>query len=222
MDGNTPHIDVRAVQVSDAPALHELDNDFETDRIYALRVQNRLAFGTGQRLAAKTASANDEKGNGKEHTAAAFAFELVETPVDPPFYKDLYEHEDALAELQTLVQQEDRGFVALVDGKVVGALFMALDEERSVALIRRLIIGRQYRRYNVGPLLLRCASDWGRKQKCWALQVETQNTNFPDVQFYLRNGLEIWSICSHFYPPGDASHEVALLLGKRLTSQTEG
>jgi Acetyltransferase (GNAT) family. len=215
MDENTLHIDVRAVQVSDAPALHELDNDFETDRIYALRVQNRLT--------SKAAPASDEKGRGKEKTAAAaFAFELVETSVDPPFYKDLNGHEDAFAELQTLVQQKDRGFVALVDGKVVGALFMAIDDERSVALIRRLIIGRQYRRYNFGPLLLRCASDWGRRQKCWALQVETQNTNFPDVQFYLHNGLEIWSICSHFYPPGDASHEVALFLGKRLTSQAEG
>ncbi|GHO89831.1 hypothetical protein KSZ_78370 [Dictyobacter formicarum] len=30
------HIEVRAVHVSDAFALHELDFDFETDRIYTL------------------------------------------------------------------------------------------------------------------------------------------------------------------------------------------
>ena len=42
MDGETPRIDVRAVQVEDALALHKLDYSFETDRIYTLRVYGQL------------------------------------------------------------------------------------------------------------------------------------------------------------------------------------
>ena len=226
MDERTPHIDVRAVQVSDAPILHGLDNDFETDRIYVLRVQDHLLPGAGMRPVANSASTSEEKEHAKakepKEPVASFALELVETPVDPPLYRNLHEHKGALAEIQMLVRKEDSGFTALVDGKVVGAIFMSIDEDRSVARIQKLIIGRQYRRYKVGSLLVRCASDWGRKQKCWALLVEAQSTNFPEVQFYLRNGLEIWSICSHFYPPGAADHDVALFLGKYLLTHPEG
>src|SRR5712692_9259360 len=73
MDEETPHIEVRAVRVSDAPALHELDYNFETDRIYTLRMHNRLLQGEGE------PSAREK---------LVFAFELVETPVDRPLYKD--------------------------------------------------------------------------------------------------------------------------------------
>ena len=43
MDGGNPHIDVRAIRIDDAPAIHELDYSFETDRIYTLCVRGALA-----------------------------------------------------------------------------------------------------------------------------------------------------------------------------------
>ena len=43
-----------------------------------------------------------------------------------------------------------------------------------------------------------------------------QNVNYPTIQFYLRNGLEVWSINQHFYPPGLVEHEVAIFMGKKL------
>ena len=43
MDGILPAIDVRSVAITDALALHKLDYSFETDRIYALRVNGKLA-----------------------------------------------------------------------------------------------------------------------------------------------------------------------------------
>ena len=42
MDGEMPHIEVRAVEVNDTPTLYELDYDFETDRVYALHVLKGL------------------------------------------------------------------------------------------------------------------------------------------------------------------------------------
>jgi ribosomal protein S18 acetylase RimI-like enzyme len=47
--------------------------------------------------------------------------------------------------------------------------------------------------------------------------LETQNTNYPAIQFYLRHGLEIWSINQHFYPPGATAHQVAIFMGKHLS-----
>ncbi|HZR39806.1 MAG TPA: GNAT family N-acetyltransferase [Ktedonobacteraceae bacterium] len=204
MDEGTPHIEVRAVHVDDAPALDELDYNFETDRIYTLRVRNRFLQ-------------NDNGSHVDDNDRPMFAFELVETPVDPPIYKDYRNLPNPLDVLKASVQSAEGGFVALADGKVAGGILLNVEEWRSVTSIQNLIVGRQFRRYGIGSLLLSCASDWARNHGCWAIVLETQNINYPAIQFYLRNGLEIWSINQNFYPPGPSAHEIAIFMGKRLS-----
>src|SRR5690349_14219542 len=155
------HIEVRAVHVSDAVALHELDFDFETDRIYTLQVCNQLLHNHV---------------NASVDGRVAFAFDLVETAVDPPLYKHFHGSEKSLEKIKELLRLSEGGFVALTDGKVAGGIFLTVEDHSSVARIQSLIVGRQYQRYGIGSLLLSCASDWARKQKCWAIVLETQNT----------------------------------------------
>ncbi|MEO6893042.1 MAG: GNAT family N-acetyltransferase [Ktedonobacteraceae bacterium] len=202
-DGETPHIEVRAVSINDAPALHKLDYSYETDRIYALQVQNRLA--------------ELDTGPGADGRPS-LSFELVETPVDPPLYKDFSEYANTLADVEANLRSSEGGYVALADGELAGAVLLKVEEWRSLARIRDIIVGRQFRRYGIGSLLLSCASDWARKRDCWAVLLETQSVNYPAIQFYLRNGLEVWSIHQHFYPPGPVDHEVAIFMGKKLRS----
>ena len=82
--------------------------------------------------------------------------------------------------------------------------------------IEDIIVGRQFRRYGIGSLLLSCTADWARNRGCWAILLETQNINYPAIQFYLRNGLEVWSVSRNFYPPGLIEHEVAIFMGRKL------
>lgn len=194
MDGGTPHIDVRAICVDDAAALHTLDYSFETDRMYVLRTRGNIPQET------------------------SFAFELVETHVDPPHYHDYREYEGTLNGVETRLRNTGGGYIALANGQAAGAILLDIEEWRSVARIDDILVGRQFRRYGIGSLLLSCASDWARKHNCWAIILETQNVNYPAIQFYLRNGLEIWSIQRHFYPPGISEHEVAIFMGKKLWS----
>jgi GNAT superfamily N-acetyltransferase len=203
MEATAPHIDVRAVHIDDAPALHELDYSFETDRIYTLHVRDRmLEYDTG-------ALSID---------GPALAFELMVTTVDLPIYRDFREDQHTLEDVRRRLSASEGGYVALADGKVAGGILLNLDEARALARIEDLIVGRQYRRYGVGSLLLSCASDWARKRGCRAIVLETQSSNYPAIQFYLRNGLQIWSINQHFYPPGPLEHEVAIVMGKKLWS----
>ncbi len=201
MDGAIPRINVRAVHVDDAQSLHELDNSFETDRIFTLRVY-------GQLVQSDSSSRAIDK--------PALAFEFVETTVEPPLYKDYCKFEGTLEAVKAKLGKIDGGYVALADDQVAGVVLLNVEEWRSVARIEDLIVGRQFRRYGIGSLLLNCASDWARKHGCWAIVLETQNVNYPAVQFYLRNGLEVWSIQQHFYPPGPVEHEVAIFMGKKL------
>lgn len=201
MDREIPHIDVRAVHTGDAAALHTLEYSFETDRIYTLRVQNHLMPENGSQSTGGL-------------SGVAFAFELLETPVDPPVYKNYRDNAATLADVEAELHLAEGGYVALADDVVAGGILLNVEEWRAVARIENLIVGHQYRRYGIGSLLLSCAADWARKRGCWAMILETQNTNYPAVQFYLRNGFDIWSIQQHFYPPGPVAHEVAILMGK--------
>jgi GNAT superfamily N-acetyltransferase len=201
MNEATPEIDVRSVTAADAPALHKLDYSFETERVYTLRVGGMLAQ-------------NDDPAHALERPA--LAFELWETPVEPPLYKSYRGYEHTLEEVEAKLSSVDGGYVALADGQVAGVVLLNVEEWRSVARIEDIIVGRQFRRYGIGSLLLNCASDWARNRGCWAIVLETQNVNYPAIQFYLRNGLEVWSIYQHFYPPGSVEHEVAIFMGKKL------
>lgn len=204
MEAESPHIDVRTVLIEDARALHELDYSFETDRIYTLRVRGRLAPAT----------------DSDPHSQAnpALTFELFETPVDPPLYKSYREFERTLADVEARLRGVEGGYVALANGQVAGVILLNVEEWRSVARIEHIIVGRQFRRYGIGSLLLSCASDWARNHHCWAILLETQNVNYPAIQFYLRNGLEVWSISQQYYPPGPVEHEIAIFMGKKLWS----
>ena len=71
------------------------------------------------------------------------------------------------------------GYVALADGQVAGAVLLNVDEARSVARIQDIIVGRQFRRYGIGSLLLSCASDWARNHECWAIVLETAERQLP-------------------------------------------
>jgi ribosomal protein S18 acetylase RimI-like enzyme len=201
MDGTLPAIDVRSVAITDAPALHKLEYSFETDRIYTLRVNGELAQ-------------NDDTMQTQDRPA--LAFELWETPVDPPIYKSFREYEHKLEEVETRLNSVEGGYVALAGGQIAGAVLLNVEQWRSIVQIEDIIVGRQFRRYGIGSLLLNCASDWARNRGCWAIVLEAQNVNYPAIQFYLRNGFEVWSINQHFYPPGSVEHEVAIFMGKKL------
>jgi len=202
MDRDIPHIDVRTVKLSDAPALHKLDYSFETDLIYALRVQGRLL---------------QEDAAASVYGKPVLSFELRETPIDPPLYKSFQEFAGNLAEVETKLNCAQGGYIALANGEAAGVILLN-EEERAVARIENIIVDRHFRCYGIGSLLLSCASDWARRRGCWAVVLETQNINYPAIQFYLRNGLEVWGINVNFYPPGPDEHEVAIFMGKKLWS----
>jgi GNAT superfamily N-acetyltransferase len=194
-------IEVRAVEMSDASALHALDYSFETDRVYTLHVHGYFEQGDGQTAIP-----------GKP----ALAFELRETPVDLPIYKDLRAYQRTLEGVEARIASAQGGYVALADGQVAGVVLLRVEEWRSVARIEDIIVGRLFRRYGIGSLLLNCAADWARNRGCRAILLETQSVNYPAIRFYLRNGLGVWSISQYHYPPGPDEHEVAIFMGKML------
>src|SRR5260370_7523869 len=87
------------------------------------------------------------------------------------------------------------------DGQVAEASLLNVEDWRSFARIEDLIVGRRFRRYGIGSLLLNCSCDWARNNGCWAILLETQNVNYPAIQSYLRNRLQACNLPQPFHPP---------------------
>lgn len=109
--------------------------------------------------------------------------------------------------------------VALDDGGHLGAVIACsgLQRNRTVA-VEALYVEPQFRGQGIGRMLVEAVIPYVRGVGARLLVTETQNVNYPAVQFYLRTG---WRLCGindrHYAPPHD--QEVALFFGLNLEAE---
>jgi ribosomal protein S18 acetylase RimI-like enzyme len=133
-------------------------------------------------------------------------FTLVRARVDPPLRKDYGAITHA-----SRVRQMDCAIVAEHQGRPAG--FAAADY---VSWNRRVVVWHLYvaperRRTGVGAALLDGLDAFARSAGARCLWVETQNTNFPAVQFYQRMGFRLCGLDESLYDSARTGpHETAL------------
>jgi len=107
--------------------------------------------------------------------------------------------------------------VAEEDGRLIGFLDVEIESWRSVARVWNLLVDKQYRRQGIGTELMKKAKEFAREKDCRAMTVETQTTNWPALNFYLKMGFQICAVDDHFYTNHDLERkEVALFLYQEL------
>lgn len=103
------------------------------------------------------------------------------------------------------------------DGRLIGLLDVEIESWRRVAKIWNLLVDEEYRRQGIGTELMRRAEGFATENDCRAIVVETQTTNWPALNFYLKMGFQICVVDHHFYTNRDLERkEVALFLYHEL------
>jgi ribosomal protein S18 acetylase RimI-like enzyme len=134
-------------------------------------------------------------------------FTLVEEAVAPPLHKNygpLTSHEEDLRTLEYTA-------VAEQDGAVVG--FAAARHERwnRRLVVAHLYVAAPHRRTGVGRALIHHLDGLARSVNARCLWLETQNVNYPAIQFYRRFGFRLCGLDESLYDPaGPAQGEIAL------------
>jgi ribosomal protein S18 acetylase RimI-like enzyme len=114
---------------------------------------------------------------------------------------------------------EDPGagaFVAELDGAVAGFAQVEPPAWNGRAVIAHLYVSTPYRGRGAGTALLDAVGDHARAAGARCLWIETQNVNYPAVQFYLASGFYLCGLDQSFYDPVEHPGEIALFFARSL------
>ncbi|HWB61238.1 MAG TPA: GNAT family N-acetyltransferase [Chthoniobacteraceae bacterium] len=142
------------------------------------------------------------------------SFTLVEQPALPPLRK-VYPM-DAIG---SQILPADRTLVAEHDGAVIGIASMRYEAWNTRAMLRQLYISASHRRMGAGRALVDGIATIARRLGARCLWVETQNTNYPAIRFYLDSGFELCGLDTSLYAnSSDPAAEIGLFFAKPLVS----
>jgi ribosomal protein S18 acetylase RimI-like enzyme len=105
-------------------------------------------------------------------------------------------------------------FVAEIDGAIVGFAQVEPPAWNGRAAVRHLYVSPPYRGQGVGKALLDALAGQARASGTRCLWVETQNVNYPAVQFYLAMGFYLSGLDESFYDPVELPGEFALFFAR--------
>jgi ribosomal protein S18 acetylase RimI-like enzyme len=121
-------------------------------------------------------------------------FWLTEEPVSPPVQKV---YPDPSPELS------DRLLVATAGSEILGYAELRLNSWNDRAEIEGLTVSGRFRGQGIGRSLIQAVDERARKERsARCLWLETQNINYPAVQFYRRLGFEMCGLDETLYRPG--------------------
>lgn len=139
------------------------------------------------------------------------SFVLIEEPVDPPLYKDygaVTDSDESLPELDCVL-------VAEWNGEMVGFVTAKHEAWSRRVAVRHLFVEGQYRRSGIGRALLDHLDRFARSVGARCLWLDTQNINYPAIQFYRRVGFRLCGLDESFNDPVESGRGVVALFFAR-------
>ena len=107
--------------------------------------------------------------------------------------------------------------VAEKNGRLVALLDAEVESWRRVLKVWNLLVDEEHLRQGIGTELMQRARQFAAQNRCRAISVEAQATNWPALCFYMKMGFEVCGVDDHFYTNRDLERkEVALYLYREL------
>ncbi len=141
--------------------------------------------------------------------------EIVEEKLDVPFQKtyqfDLINKD---------IDEADYAVIAEIDEIIAGFAIVKYEEWNNRAVLTGIFVTPESKGKGVGRALVKAAINFARTKSARCLWAETQNVNYPAIQFYRKIGFEFCGFDSALYNPADvSSDETAFYFCKILISE---
>lgn len=144
-----------------------------------------------------------------EGNQVSFAFRL-ETLVTPK-QKTWHTNETELEELNEEIAT-GHSFAAYEASRLIGFIIAEKRDWNNTCYISQLTVAASQRRKGTGAQLMAAMIAHARTLKVRLLELETQNTNVPAVNFYLKQGFQVSGVNLRLYDPVWCPGEVAFYM----------
>ena len=114
------------------------------------------------------------------------------------------------------VAESELALLAEVDRKAVGFMTVKLEAWNRRVWITHLYVSPKNKNLGLGSRLVDEADRFARKRDARALWLETQNFNYPAIQFYLKRGFRFCGFDESLYDPSVVPGETAIYLSRDL------
>ena len=161
------------------PSLNWGHNGYSTDKIYSV---SSIEFG------------------------GSFEFNLKEKAF--PYTKVWETGAEDLKELNDIIEKGN-SFGAFVNDELAGWIIGEHRTWNNSFYIENILIDEKHRRQGIGIMLIKSAIKEARRLNCRMIELETQNTNYPAIQFYRRMGFNITGLNTRLY---EKPEEIALFM----------
>lgn len=132
-------------------------------------------------------------------------FTLQEESFEKPFEKMLEE------EIFEQYKEGSEAYMAELDGKEAAVMVIQAMAWNNTLLIHDLYVEPQFQNHGIGRSLIDAAKKRAVELGARSIVLETQTSNYPAIQFYLKNGFEIVGFNTISYSNDDVNkNEVRL------------
>lgn len=136
------------------------------------------------------------------------SFEFIIKEKSLPYTKIWETTSEDLEELNTIIEQGN-SFGAFVNEELAGWIICEHRTWNNSFYIENILVDEKHRRQGIGIMLIKSAIKEARKLNCRVIELETQNTNYPAIQFYRRMGFNITGLNTRLY---ENAEEIAIFM----------
>ncbi|VFA41850.1 GNAT family N-acetyltransferase [Chryseobacterium indologenes] len=138
--------------------------------------------------------------------SGSFEFVVKEKPLS---YSKLWETSDEDFKDLNKIIEKGQSFAAYIDDEIIGWIICEQRAWNNSFYIESILVDQKYRRHGAGIMLIKSAIREARRLNSRVIELETQNTNYPAIQFYRRMGFNITGLNTRLYENSD---EIALFM----------
>ena len=114
------------------------------------------------------------------------------------------------------VRESEFSILAEGDGRMVAFMTVRFESWNRRAWISHLYVLPGYKKRGIGKYFIHRAKEFAREIGARGLWLETQNFNYPAIQFYLRQGFAFSGFDADLYDPSVVPGETAIYFGMDL------
>jgi ribosomal protein S18 acetylase RimI-like enzyme len=146
---------------------------------------------------------------------AGFRFELILKKRSEP-YRKTWKEDESILDIYRKMICDKISLSAMIDNKPAGVLIAEKRDWNNSVWIEKLHVADEFKHKGVGSLMMKEFARLAGINGYRLIYLETQNTNYPAIQFYRKNGFDLSGIDLKLYDGKDNLNEVAIFMTKDL------